>query len=111
MFNPLGQKNNTGKVKSMAKYRVMRWQEIPSVVEAREGREKSKIELSKRFQELIDLIAMRRKLDGSDDYLMQWNRGEWQTREGAAEDIVAVAAAEIEAEYEAIKTAALAKTA
>jgi len=94
----------------MAKYRIMYWQEIPSVVEAREGREKAKRELSQPFQELIDLVAMRRKLDGSDEYLLHWSKGEWQTRAGTAANIVNQITEEIEAEYEAIKTAALEKT-
>jgi cvfA/B/C family virulence factor len=94
----------------MAKYRIMYWQEIPSVVEAREGREKAKRELSQRFQELIDLVAMRRKLDGSDEYLLHWSKGEWQTHAGTAENVVNLIADEIEAEYEATKTAALEKS-
>ncbi len=91
----------------MAKYRIMYWQEIPSVVEAREGREKAKTQLSLRFQELIDLIAMRRKLDSADEYLLHWSKGEWQSHEGSAENAVNQVAAEIEAEYETIKTAAV----
>jgi len=94
----------------MAKYRIMYWQEIPSVVEAREGRQKAKGQLSLRFQELIDLIAMRRKLDGADEYLQHWSKAEWQSREGTAENVVKMVVEEIEAEYETIKTAALEKT-
>ncbi len=97
--------------KQMAKYRIMYWQEIPSVVEAREGRQKAKSQLSLRFQELIDLIAMRRKLDGADEYLQHWNKAEWQSREGTAENVVKMVVEEIEAEYENIKAAALEKTA
>ena len=93
----------------MAKYRIMYWQEIPSVVEAREGREKAKTQLSLRFQELIDLIAMRRKLDGADEYLLHWSKGDWQTCEGSAESAVKRVAGELEAEYETIKAAALEK--
>jgi hypothetical protein len=63
-----------------------------------------------RFQELIDLIAMRRKLDGADEYLQHWNKAEWQSRDGTAEDVVKQVAEEIEAEYETLKTAALEKT-
>lgn len=93
----------------MAKYRVMYWQEIPSVVEAREGREKAKSQLSLRFQELIDLIAMRRKLDGADDYLEHWNKGGWQDQDGSAAEVVDSVARDIEAQYDAIKSAALEK--
>ena len=53
----------------MAKYSILYWQEIPSVVEATDGAGTSKQQLSSRFQELIDLIAMKRGLAGTDAYL------------------------------------------
>ncbi len=91
----------------MAKYSIMYWQEIPSLVEARAGRDKAKRQLSERFQELIDMAAMRRKLDGSDDYLLHWRKGDWQERDGSADQVVSAVGAEIEAEFESIKKAVL----
>ena len=58
----------------MAKVQILRWQEIPSVVEVRDGSEVKKIQLSDKFQALIDEAAMRRKLAGTDAYLEEWNK-------------------------------------
>ena len=56
----------------MAQYTVVYWQEIPSVVEAKQGRKRHKEQLSERFQELIDAVAMRKGLFGTDEYLEEW---------------------------------------
>ncbi|MFO0974730.1 MAG: virulence factor [Phycisphaerae bacterium] len=93
----------------MAKVTVLCWQEIPSAVEAQQGRNRAKLQLSARFMELIDAIAMRRKLSGSDDYLAQWRREPRGEREGTPEAAAAAVAAELEADYETIRAAALAK--
>ena len=93
----------------MAMYQVTYWQEIPSQVDAREGGKAAKQMLSQRFQELIDIIATRRKLGSSDDYISQWNKGEKTERAGSAEEVVRAVAEELEARYDEIRTAALAK--
>ena len=93
----------------MAKVTILYWQDIPSVVEAREGREKHKIELSQRFQELIDLIAMRKKLAGTDEYLIQWAKGPATEHAGSPHDAATAVAADIEARYEAIRAQEIAK--
>ena len=58
----------------MTKLTVLCWQEIPSVVEAKSASGIHKIQLSLQFQELIDLIAMKRGLAGTDDYLLHWRK-------------------------------------
>ncbi len=84
----------------MAEYQITYWKEIPSMVSARQGRrERAKAELSERFQQAIDEAAMRAGLIGTDAYLEQWRRGDWQTREGEINDVAAAVAAELEAEY------------
>ncbi len=90
----------------MADYTILYWQDIPSMVEAREGRAKTKVQLSDRFQVLIDAVAMRKNLVGTDAYIEQWRRGERRFREGTAEEVAAAVAAELESQYEAIKAAA-----
>lgn len=94
----------------MAKVTVLCWQEIPSAVEVKEGKTTEKVQLSQRFMELIDMIAMRRKLGGTDDYLMQWRKEKRPDREGTAGDVAKAVAAEIEAQYDAIKDAAIAQS-
>ncbi len=94
----------------MTKLTVLCWQEIPSLVEAKDGSGSHKIELSLKFQELIDLIAMKRGLDGSDDYLMQWGKQKKSDSEAAARDAAEALAAEIEGNYDQIKADAIANS-
>ncbi len=91
----------------MAKCTVLCWQEIPSVIEAKDATGSHKIELSPRFQELIDMIAMRRGLDGSDAYLMEWRKERPVVRDGAPEQAAKAMAEEIESRYESIKDEAI----
>jgi hypothetical protein len=91
----------------MARFTVLSWQEIPSVVEARDGEGSHKIQLSDRFQELIDRAAMRRKLAGTDAYLGHWSKGRPKTREGSAREVAEAVAAELEARYEHIRAEAI----
>lgn len=60
----------------MAKLTVLYWRDIPSQVVVKIGRKAAKQLLSDRFQEAIDLAAMRGKQSGTDDYLAEWRRGE-----------------------------------
>ena len=93
----------------MARVTILNWQEIPSVVEARDRSGRHKIELSRRFQELIDLVAMKKKLAGTDEYLIQWNKGDPTEREGDPESVARAVADELEGRFEAIRAEELAK--
>ena len=92
----------------MATYRLMRWQEIPTMVEARGEGKVHKVQLSGRFQELIDQVAMRQGLAGSDAYLDRWHRSAPQELAGSAFDVATAVAAEIEARFEQVRAEALA---
>ena len=91
----------------MAQYTILYWQDIPSLVEVRQGRKRHKVQLSERFQELIDKVAMRKGLFGTDNYLEEWRRGEPLSRDGSPEEVVQQVAAEIESEYGAIEERAM----
>jgi hypothetical protein len=91
----------------MATYQITYWQEIPSQVDAREAGKLHKEMLSQRFQELIDIIAVRRKLDASDAYINEWNKGKKTERAGSAEEVCKAVAAELEAQYDQIRATAL----
>ena len=93
----------------MAKVTILYWQEIPSVVEARDRSGRHKIELSPRFQELIDLVAMKKKLAGTDEYLVRWRKGRPEEHEGDAAAAAKAVAEAIESRYEAIRTEEIAK--
>lgn len=94
----------------MTRLAVLCWQEIPSVVEAKDGKDVHKVELSLKFQELIDLIAMKRGLGGSDEYLMQWNKEPRPEVALGAVEAAETLAAEFEAAYERIKADAIANS-
>ncbi len=91
----------------MVKCTVLCWQEVPSIVEAKGATGTHKIELSQRFQELIDMVAMRRGLDGSDAYLMEWRKERPVERDGTPEEAAKAMAEEIEGRYEAIREEAI----
>ena len=91
----------------MARVQILRWQEIPSMVEARDDSDTKKIQLSDRFQALIDEAAMRRELAGSDAYREEWNKSPAEDREGSAVDVVKEVAEQIEAQFVEIRDEAL----
>ena len=83
----------------MAKIQILRWQEIPSVVEVRDGSDVKKIQLSSKFQALIDEAAMRRELAGTDAYLEEWNKSAVEERDGDAASVVQKVADELEERF------------
>ena len=83
----------------MATYRVIAWKGIPASVEAQDGADSVTLELSERFQMLIDSVAMQRGLHGSDEYLDSWERGEPEDRPGSAREVADAVAADLEARF------------
>jgi hypothetical protein len=86
----------------MARYRVLYWHHIPSVVEARDEQTVHKEELSLRFQELIDRVAMKKNLAGTEAYLEGWRKGRPKERDGDAELVAKAVTADLEADYQKI---------
>ncbi len=78
-------------------YKILFWQEIPSQIKAEDEREEVTVNLSPRFMERIDQLAAKRGLQGSDDYLAQWQWSDEQQREGAAPDVAEALRLELEA--------------
>ena len=91
----------------MATYQILYWQEIPSLVEARDQNGVKKIQLDQKFQGLIDEVAMRRKFAGTDAYLMEWNKGPKTEARGDAESVSRSVADEIEGRFVEIRNKAL----
>jgi hypothetical protein len=52
------------------------WRDIPAQVTARNGRKKSSIQLSDRFQRAIDKAATRAGKRTTNEYLAEWRRTE-----------------------------------
>ena len=83
----------------MATYRVIAWKGIPASVEAQDGPDSVTVELSERFQMLIDSVAMQRGLHGSDEYLDSWAPGEALDRPGTAREVADAVAADLESRF------------
>ena len=86
----------------MAKFQVLLWGDIPSVVKAfgDDGTSVSR-QLDPWFQQEIDREAMRLGLTGSDAYLEQWRWGDPDERPGTPEEVLDTVERELEAEFEA----------
>lgn len=93
----------------MATYQVLYWQDIPSVVEANDGDNSHKEQLSAQFQELIDLVAMKKDIAGTDAYLEEWTKGPPVQRSGTPEEVAKAVAREFEARFDAIQAEAIVK--
>lgn len=86
--------------RAMAKYRILHWKDIPSLVEAFDGESAARVPLSQRFQDLIDAVAMREGVSESEAYLDGWGQGPEQERPGAPEAVAEEVAAELEAGFQ-----------
>jgi hypothetical protein len=83
----------------VARYHVLRWKEIPSLVEARDGDHTARVPLSQRFQDLIDAVAMREGASDTEAYLAGWGRDPEVERPGEARSVAEAVAAELEASF------------
>ncbi|MEX0695853.1 MAG: virulence factor [Rhodospirillales bacterium] len=60
----------------MAFATILYWRDIPAQVIVKRGRVSAKRELAARFQEAVDMAAMRGKAIGTDAYLADWRRSD-----------------------------------
>jgi hypothetical protein len=84
----------------MAQLVITYWRDIPSQVTVKAGRKAEKKMLSDRFQEAIDMAAMRSGAADTDDYLAEWRRADPAE---VGDDLLAEAtsaAERLEAEYD-----------
>lgn len=79
----------------MAKLITTYWRDIPAQVTAKAGRKTAKIQLTDRFQEAIDMAAMRAGKEGTDAYLEDWRR-EQNECDSDLQAVVKAAAQELE---------------
>lgn len=60
------------------KFQIVYWRDIPSqIICVADGRRESK-QLSPRFQEAIDRVAMHTGSSGTDEYLAEWRKSRWE---------------------------------
>jgi hypothetical protein len=91
----------------MANLVVTYWRDIPSQVSVKAGRREEKRMLADRFQEAIDMAAMRGGASDTDAYLADWRRAQ---PVAVGDDLAAEAdkaKAEIEAAYDQERLKAL----
>lgn len=78
---------------------MIRWKDIPSLVEADGAEGLVRVPLSARFQELIDALAMRDGATETEAYLEGWGQDADAERDGSAQEVAAAVAAELEAGF------------
>jgi hypothetical protein len=83
----------------VARFRVLRWGDIPSLVEAWDSDASARVPLSQRFQDLIDGVAMRQGAHDSDAYLEAWRQDPEAERPGSPAEVASAIAAELEAAF------------
>ena len=83
----------------MARYRIVRWKDIPSLVEAEGDGRTVRVALTPRFQDLIDALAMREGATEAAAYLEGWGQDADVERAGSPEEVADAVAAELEADF------------
>jgi hypothetical protein len=82
----------------MATYRIIAWKDIPASVEAHDGGDQVTLQLSERFQMLIDSVAMQLGVHDEDAYLEHWGTTDGE-RAGTAREVGSAVAAELEERF------------
>jgi hypothetical protein len=82
----------------MARYRIIAWKDIPASVEVQDGGEQITLQLSERFQALIDSAAMQLGADEQETYLEHWGATDGE-RPGPAPEVGAALVAELEERF------------
>jgi len=73
----------------MAKFQILYWQDVPSVLQAFTDEGTAvKRQLPEWFQQEIDRRAMEQGLIGSDAYLEQWRWGDLDERDGTPDEVL-----------------------
>ena len=91
----------------MTTYTILYWQEIPSLIEAKDGESTTKTQLSERFQDLIDKAAMRRGLAGTDSYIEGFNKGAPIETDGTPAEATRLVKDDLESKFDEFAKAAL----
>ena len=83
----------------MAKYKILYWYDIPSMVRAEDEDDRASLLLDNRFQLAIDEAAMAAKVVGEDEYSDGFQWTEEQIKEGSAQEVAQVIVESLEAKY------------
>ncbi len=83
----------------MPEVTIVCWRDIPAQVIVGKGRRAAKVQLSERFEQAIDRVAMKIGASDSDAYLAQWRRIREEPAEGAPDALARQVARRLEAEF------------
>ena len=84
----------------MPEVTILYWRDIPAQVIVGKGRRGAKRQLAERFEQAIDMAAMRAGMAGTDDYLMEWYKAAPYQVEGDADTVAEQEATRLETEYD-----------
>ena len=79
---------------------IVYWRDIPAQVIVGKGRRGAKKQLSERFEQAIDRVAMRTGAASTDAYLAEWRKAEPYKVDGDQEEIVQAESNRLETEYD-----------
>ncbi len=79
---------------------IVYWRDIPAQVVAKAGSETKRVPLSARFQEAIDMAAMRGGARSADAYMADWRHGPPETAAGDVAAAAHAAASQLEVAYD-----------
>ena len=88
---------------AMAQVTIVYWRDIPAQVIVGKGRRGKKVQLSERFEQAIDRVAMRVGAKDADAYIAEWRKATPYSVDGDDETVANAEAARLEAEYDAEK--------
>ena len=83
----------------MAQLTIVYWRDMPAQVIVKAGRKKESRKLDERFEQAIDMAAMRSGASETDAYLEEWRR-DISNVEGDIAEIADQTQASIESEYD-----------
>ncbi len=91
----------------MANVTIVYWRDIPAQVIVGKGRRAEKIQLTERFEQAIDRVAMKIGAKDADAYLAEWRKATPYSVDGDDKNVAIAEAARLEAEYDQARIKAL----
>lgn len=83
----------------MARYQVLYWKRVPSLVRSEDAEGEVQVPMGERFDQLIDARAMQEGLTWTDDYRAQLDGGEELERPDSAAEVAEAVKKELGAQH------------
>lgn len=87
----------------MASYKVLYWQEIPVQIKVEGDGDAVKLQVTDSVMTVVDAVAMKQGLIGSDDYLEQWHWSKPAERPGSAQEVAQALQQELAAQLKSFQ--------